>query len=174
MSYEGEVLTQCPGDINFANCWAVVVSGAKWNPCGHMLLCCGTNSEDSWYFHVAGQGVREAYGVWGYPKFMRGDSNYYKYLADNGKREIRRLNAHIKDPGAAYRKLESLMADRWFWGVLVNNCASFVKEIITAGGGSLEVLLNCPDKEFASKVDQALDAAAKGLVESLPYGLRPF
>ena len=37
-----------------------------------------------------------------------------------------------------------------------------------AGGGSVDVLLNCPDKEFAEKV---LDAAAQGVVDSLPYGL---
>jgi hypothetical protein len=74
MSYEGEILNACPSDIDFTNTWAVVVSGASWNPCGHMLFCCGTNSSDSWYLHVAGQGVRELLGFYAYPKFMRGDT----------------------------------------------------------------------------------------------------
>jgi len=113
-------------------------------------------------------------GVYGYPKFMRGDRNYYRYLNDNDKQEIRRLDARLTNPAGAYQKLMKLMADKWFWGVLWNNCAVFAKEIIIAGGGAIEVLLNCPDKEFAEKVDKALDDWAKGIVESLPYGLGPF
>jgi hypothetical protein len=174
MAYEGEILSECPSDIDFAACWAVVVSGAKWNPCGHMMFSCGSNSENSWYFHVAGQGIKEAMGVYGFPKFMRGDRNYYRYLTDNGKREIRRLDARLTNPAGAYQKLMSLMADKWFWGVLWNNCAVFAKDIIVAGGGSVEILLNCPDKEFAQKADKAIDAAAKGIIESLPYGLGGF
>ena len=176
MAYEGDVLVECPADIDFTNCWAVVVSGASWNPCGHMLFCCGTNSADAWYLHVAGQGVKEAMGVWGYPKFMRGDSNFYRYLTDNGKREIRRVDVHLRNPAAAYQKLMALMADKWFWGVLYNNCAVFAREIVVAGGGSLEVLLNCPDKEFAVKADDALRRAADGIIEAhkLPYGMGAF
>ena len=168
MAYEGEILNACPADIDFTNCWAVVVSGAKWNPCGHMIFCCGSNSDNSWYFYVAGQGVKEVMGVWAYPKFIRGDSNFYRYLSDNGKREIRRLDARLTNPAGAYQKLMKFMADKWFWGVLLNNCVVFAREVIVAGGGSVNVLLNCPDKEFAEKV---LDAAAQGVVDSLPYGL---
>ena len=160
MTYEGEILNVCPADIDFTNTWAVVVSGATWNPCGHMLFCCGTSSTNSWYCHVAGQGVREAMGFYAYPKFMRGDANFARYLADNGKREIRRLNAGITDAGGAYRKLTSFMMDKWFWGVLPHNCAAFARDIIEAGNGSVTVLLNCPDQEFVSR---AGNATAQGL-----------
>src|SRR4051812_11054116 len=122
MSYEGEIMVACPGDIDFTNTWAVVVTGASWNPCGHMLLCCGLDSASSWYFHVAGQGVREALGIWAYPKFMRGDGNFYRYLGDNAKSEIRRLDAEVTDPEGAYGKLEEAMSNKWLWAVLPHNC----------------------------------------------------
>jgi hypothetical protein len=152
MTYEGEILEACPGDIDFTNTSAVVVSGAPWNPCGHMLFCCGTNSDDSWYFHVAGQGVREVFGFWAYPKFMRGDANYNRYLNENGKYEIRRLDATISDSSGAYIKLIHFMSYKWFWKVLPHNCAAFAKRIIEAGGGDVTVLLNCPDQEFVQQV----------------------
>ena len=38
MPYDGELLNQCQADIDFTLTQAVVVSGASWNPCGHMLL----------------------------------------------------------------------------------------------------------------------------------------
>jgi hypothetical protein len=164
MSYEGEILDSCPGDIDFANTWAVVVSGASWNPCGHMIFCCGTNSDDSWYFHVAGQGVREALGFYAFPKFIRGDANFYRYLSENNKREIRRLDAKFADPSSAYQKLMDYMSNKWFWGVLPHNCAAFAKEIITAGGGDVNVLLNCPDQEFVKKVGRG----ALKVLENMP------
>jgi hypothetical protein len=124
-----------------------------------MILCTGTSSANSWYFHVAGQGVTELFGVWAYPKFMRGDANFMRYLQENGKTEIRRLDAKIINAAGAYMKLVQLMADKWFWGVLPHNCAGFVKEIISAGGGSLTVLLNCPDQEVVHKIGQAIGDA---------------
>src|ERR1700686_229950 len=116
MAYEGEILTSCPSDIDFSVIQAVVVSGAGPNICGHMLLAIGSNSANVWYLHVAFQGVGEvgAIGaiqdgrIWdavkdyalgnsgiltGYPKFMRGDAAYNRYLEENGKHEIRRLDA---------------------------------------------------------------------------------
>jgi hypothetical protein len=50
MPYEGELLDFCPADLDFTLTQAVVVSGASWNPCGHMILCAGTSSANSWYF----------------------------------------------------------------------------------------------------------------------------
>jgi hypothetical protein len=166
MTYEGEILNECPGDIDFTNTWAVVVSGASWNPCGHMLFCCGSNSDDSWYFHVAGQGVREALGFWAYPKFMRGDLNFNRYLSDNGKRELRRLDTKFTKPSDAYSRLMDFMKDKWFWGVLPHNCAAFTKDIVTAGGGDVTVLLNCPDQEFVKKVGKALSDS----YQNMPIG----
>jgi hypothetical protein len=100
---------------------------------------------------VAGAGVREVLGVHAYPKFMR-EEGYNRYLLENSKHEIRRLDARITNPSGAYSKLMGLMADKWFWGVLPHNCASFVTEIIRAGGGDLTVRLNCPDQEFVRKL----------------------
>jgi hypothetical protein len=158
MAYEGELLNACPADIDFTLTQAVVVSGASWNPCGHMILCTGTDSARSWYFHVAGAGVREAYGVWAFPKFMREDG-YNRYLTENGKHEIRRLDAQIQNPAGAYSQLMQFMANKWLWGVLPHNCATFVKEIIRAGGGNLGVLLNCPDQEVVHKLGERIKDA---------------
>ena len=169
MSYEGDILNSCPSDINFSVTWAVVVSGASWNPCGHMIFCCGSSSADSWYFHVAGQGVREAFGVRAYPKFMRGDQNFARYLHENNKREIRRVDCAITDPGGSYRKLMLYMSNMWYWGVLPHNCATFARDVISAGGGKIEVLLNCPDQEFARKVKDAADQALEGIGRAGPY-----
>ena len=169
MSYEGEILTMCPADIDFSNTSAVVVSGASWNPCGHMIFCCGTDSANSWYFHVAGQGVREAFGVRAYPKFMRGDENFMRYLRENHKHEIRRLDCAITDPGGSYRKLMAYMSNMWYWGVLPHNCATFAHDVIKAGGGNLDVLFNCPDQEFAGKVKRTIDQAFEGIGRAGPY-----
>ena len=153
MSYEGELLRECPRDLDFTLTQAVVVSGAAWNPCGHMILCTGTSSDNAWYFHVAGQGLSELAGIFAYPKFMR-EEDYYQYLQENGKREIRRLDAQIKKPSGAYQKLMHLMNAKWMWAVLPHNCSTFVKEIISAGGGNLRVLLNCPDQEVVGRITQ--------------------
>ncbi len=164
MPYEGELLNKCPANVDFSLTQAVVVSGASWNPCGHMILCAGTSSSNSWYFHVAGQGVAELYGVVAYPKFMR-EADYNRYLRENGKHEIRRLDAKITNPSKAYQKLTQFMISRWIWAILPNNCATFVKEIISAGGGDLTVMLNCPDQEvvqqLARDVRYALDRSAQ-------------
>ncbi|HVM86762.1 MAG TPA: hypothetical protein VMT76_01150 [Puia sp.] len=160
MAFEGDILQSCPADLDFANTEAVVVSGASWNPCGHMILCTGTNSANSWYFHVAGQGWKELGGVRAIPKFMREDG-FRRYLAENSKHEIRRLDAKLKNPAAAYQKLMELMTGNWWWGVLIHNCASFVEEIIKAGGGDLSVKLNCPDQEFVQSLSNQIDEMVK-------------
>lgn len=51
--YDGEELSMClPQPFDFAHTTAVVVSGDRWNPCGHMLLKVGESVP--YYFHVAG------------------------------------------------------------------------------------------------------------------------
>lgn len=169
MSYEGEILDMCPSDLDFRITWAIVVSGASWNPCGHMILCCGNNSADSWFFHVAGQGVREWGGVRAYPKFMRGDQNFQKYLSENGKHEIRRTDCTITNPAGSYQKLMGYMSNIWYWKVLPHNCATFARDVIEAGGGKIVVTLNCPDQEFVRKLGDAADAALEGIGRAGPY-----
>jgi hypothetical protein len=149
-TYEGELLYQCPADLDFTVTQAVIVSGASWNPCGHMILCCGSNSDNARYFHVAGQGTEEYWGVYAYPKFMN-EAGYWRYLNENGKQELRRRDASISSVTGAYGKLMDYMANKWVWGVLIHNCAVFVRDIILAGGGDLTVMLNCPDWEVANK-----------------------
>jgi hypothetical protein len=166
MSYEGTILQSCPPDLDFSNTQAVVVSGASWNPCGHMILSTGTNSANAWYFHVAGQGAKEVWGVYAVPKFMR-EPGYRQYLLENTKHEIRRLDAKIKNPAASYQKLTDLMNDSWTWGVLIHNCATFVQQIINAGGGDLSVALNCPDQEFLQSLQHEAESAFSAIDHAL-------
>lgn len=55
-------------------------------------------------------------------------------FTEGGKHEIRRKIVPISDPLGAHRKLEELLAKRWQWLLLPNNCVSFVEEIVLAGG----------------------------------------
>lgn len=52
MAYEGEHLKVCPMDMyDFSRTYAVLVSGARLNPYGHMLL--NTGGPGGQYFHVS-------------------------------------------------------------------------------------------------------------------------
>lgn len=119
---------------DFKHTCAVIVSGDGINLCGHALLHVG----DGWYFHVAGKNDL--------PKFMS-ESGYMRYLRENGKREIRRFIVPLPNPAGAHKKLEELLAKKWRWLVLPNNCASFVEEVVQAGGSNAGMYLNCPSAE---------------------------
>jgi len=134
-SYVGDIMSQCVAKpYDFRHAYAVIVSGAAWNPCGHMLL----NTGGGWYFHIAERK--------GKPRFMR-EAGYRRYLAEHGKREIRRIFLDIPNPEGSHRKLEELLAKQWFWFVLANNCASFVEDIVRAGGSNAGLYFNCPSRE---------------------------
>ena len=136
MAYEGEILNYCPSSAyTFSDTSAVVVSGATWNPCGHLILNVG--GRNGVYLHVA--------GIHDYPRYMN-EEGYQRYLRENGKREIRRTPVRITDINAAMLKLEYLLASKWTWGVLPHNCASFVEEIVQAGGSTAGLWLNCPSR----------------------------
>lgn len=133
--YEGDIMVQCLlKPFDFQNTRAVVVSGYGINFCGHTLLYTG----GGWYFHVA--------AVHGVPRFMREDG-YQRYLKENGKHEIRRWAVKIPNPAGAYRKLEELLAKQWLWLLLPHNCASFVEEVVQAGGSKAGMYFNCPTVE---------------------------
>jgi hypothetical protein len=140
MAYEGEVLTYCPGDLDFSVVYAVVVSGTFPNPCGHALLyvpkAYAIDKSGGSYFQVAG-----AYTL---PLILQDEEEYKRYLKENGKREIRRYAVSLPDPGGAARRLEELMMKKWFWGVLPHNCAAFVEDVVRAGGSSAGLYSNCP------------------------------
>lgn len=53
----------------------------------------------------------------------------------------------IPDPDAAHKKLEELLAKQWTWFVLPNNCASFVEDVVKAGGSNAGLYFNCPTRE---------------------------
>lgn len=122
--------------FDFANAYAVVVSGASWNPCGHMLL--NTGGKAGYYFHVA--------EVRGFPRYMNGQG-FQRYLKEEKKAELRRTRVPLKDPAAAHRRLEELLAKRWTWFVLPNNCARFVEVVLQAGGSDAGLYMNCPTAE---------------------------
>jgi hypothetical protein len=138
MAYDGDVLDHCPasgyGDFSQVN--AVVVSGAKWNPCGHALLNVG--GRGGWYYHVN--------ELRGYPRYMD-EAGYRRYLRENGKREVNRQRVPLPDPDGALAKLEGLLAEKWTWFVLPNNCASFVEDVLQAGGADAGLYSNCPTRE---------------------------
>ena len=125
MAYEGEELNFCPPTMfDFRRAAAVVVSGDGPNKWGHMLL--NTGGVGGNYFQVAGVRVR--------PRYMDEDG-FQRYLADTGKKIIRRIPGLIPHPEASQLKLEQLLNESWAWGMVVHNCETMVEQIIMAGGG---------------------------------------
>jgi hypothetical protein len=134
--YEGEEMHKCMlTPFDFRNTQVVVVSGDGINYylCGHMILRAG-----SFYFHVAG-GYR-------WPRYMT-EIGYRRYLKETGKTELRRTVVKVPNPMGAHRKLEELLADNWFWGVLPHNCANFCEQVLQAGGSKAGLYSNCPQRE---------------------------
>ncbi|MCC8991384.1 MAG: hypothetical protein LM514_02065 [Streptococcus sp.] len=136
MAYSGEILNTC-GLINIdcSSIAVVAVSGDGPNFCGHLLIYAGPGS-GGYYFHVAGE-------VRGYPRYMS-ESGYQQYLREAGKTELRRRYLSLPNPQGALLYLEGLMANKWTWLVIPNNCVAFVEEVIKAGGGTWSSYTNCP------------------------------
>ena len=132
--YHGEILRSCPARIyDFMNTAAVVVSGSRFNPCGHVLLNAGGCG--GWYFHVD--------ELHGFPRGLHGEG-YRRYLDDNGKRERSRVPVPLPAPARAMARLEQILSRQWTWLVLPHNCAAFVEEILRAGGSAAHLWSNCP------------------------------
>jgi len=137
VAYLGEYMNVCTAQLfDFNNTYAVVVSGDGINVCGHMLL--NTGGPGGYHFHIAGVHDR--------PRYMTG-SGFNRYVKENGKRVLRRQHVPIKDPKASHRKLEELLAGKWRWLALPNNCANFVEEVVRAGGSKAGLYSNCPAAE---------------------------
>jgi len=135
--YEGAAMILCPLEVSdFQHVCAVIVSGHKVNPCGHTLLHIGKSW--SWYVHIA--------GPYKLPKFIP-ESNYMRYLKENGKREIRRWQIKLPNPKGAHDKVHELIEKPWFWGVVAHNCTSFAEEVVQAGGSNAGQYFNCPIAE---------------------------
>jgi hypothetical protein len=138
MAYEGDEMIMCPQTpYNFDQTYAVVVSGDGPNFCGHLILRVGLDANVT-YLHVAG--VRTQ------PRQMD-EAGYRRYLKETGKRELKRFRVTITQPDEAMRRLEILLSQKWLWGVLPHNCASFVEDIVEAGGSTAGLYSNCPALE---------------------------
>ncbi len=125
MSYEGELLMQCPAGIfDFARTYAVLVSGAQFNPYGHMLL--NTGGPGGRYFHVS--------DVYGRPRAMT-EAQFQRYLTSNSKTIVSVIRVEIPRPQDSQLKLEQLLSENWAWGAIAHNCETLVEDIIVAGGG---------------------------------------
>jgi hypothetical protein len=132
MAYIGDVKIAGGGiPLDLSRVAVVEVTGDGVNVCGHALLFI----HSGYYFHVAG--LRD------YPRYMN-DSGYRRYLAGHGKREVARRSMSLPRPYDAASHLDLLMASRWTWLLVPNNCVAFVEEVIAAGGGSWSSVSNCP------------------------------
>ncbi|MCC6852954.1 MAG: hypothetical protein IT502_11660 [Rubrivivax sp.] len=169
MPYEGEVLNAC-GVVNagLANVNVVAVSGDGPNLCGHLLLF--TPNGGGYYFHVTGDPERSGLGrMRGYPRYMT-EAGYRRYLRETGKRELRRRPLNLPKPDAAYLYLEGLLAEKWTWAVLPNNCVAFVEEIIEAGGGDWGSYSNCPALATSESISERIGRFYRWM-ESGIYGV---
>ncbi|MBR1157506.1 hypothetical protein [Bradyrhizobium sp. JYMT SZCCT0428] len=125
MAYEGEQMTSCPAAMfDFSKAYAVVVTGAKFNPYGHMLL--NTGGKGGKYFQVS--------DVIGNPRMMN-EAQFQRYLRENNKTIVTVMRVNIPHPNKSQMKLEQVLSEKWTWGAVVNNCESMVEEIVMAGGG---------------------------------------
>jgi hypothetical protein len=125
MAYEGEYLNYCPKQMfDFRRSYAVIVSGARFNPYGHMLL--NTGGKGGSYFQVA--------ELHNQPRFMN-EAQFQRYLNENGKTIITVMKLTIPRPERSQLKLEKLLSEKWTWGAVIHNCETMVEEIIMAGGG---------------------------------------
>jgi hypothetical protein len=126
MAYEGELMTSCPAKMfNFGKTYAVIVSGAKWNPYGHMLL--NTGGPGGIYVQVVTE-------LRGQPRMMN-EAQFQRYLREQNKTIVSVLPVHIPNPSKSQLKLEEILSQQWTWGAVVHNCESLVEEILAAGGG---------------------------------------
>jgi hypothetical protein len=148
MSYSGEIMDQCGViEIDCSSVAVVAVSGDGPNICGHLLIHTGP-ARGGYYFHVA--------ELRGFPRYMS-ETGYRRYLREAGKTEIRRRYLNLPDPQGALLYLEELMANKWTWLVVPNNCVAFVEEVIRAGGGTWGSYSNCPDIATQDTIPQRIN-----------------
>ena len=132
--YHGDVYRRAPFLADaFKRTALVVVSGAKWNPCGHMLL--NVAGPEGWYFHVD--------DLHGYPRGM-GRVGFDRFLREAGKTLLKTLPLIVPRPADALEELNKRLTVHWQWLVIPNNCAHFCEVIVQAGGAKGGLILNCP------------------------------
>ena len=97
-----------------------------------------TGGIGGFYFHVA--------EFHGFPRYMN-EAGYRRYLKEEMKREISRTRVLLKNPQGAQRKLEELLAKKWTWFLVPQNCAAFAEDVLQAGGTNAGLFSNCPRAE---------------------------
>lgn len=158
MSYSGEQMNACGAfDIDCSKITVVAVSGDGPNVCGHLLIRTG-GKDGPRYFHVD--------ELHNYPKYMT-EAGYHHYLTEAGKTELKRIGMSLPDPQGALLYLESLMANKWTWLVLPNNCVAFVEEVIKAGGGEWASYSNCPSVATAEPIPSRIRRLLRQLEGSI-------
>jgi hypothetical protein len=161
MEYNAVLLNQYGAlSIDCSNIAVVAVSGDSPNICGHLLLHI-LGRGGGHYFHVSEFRLR--------PKYMN-ESGYRRYLHEAGKVEIRRRYLSLPNPSGALHYLDNLVANKWMWLVLPNNCVAFVEEVIRAGGGTWSSYSNCPDVATSDTISQHIQRFL-GQLESEIYRL---
>jgi hypothetical protein len=136
MSYYGENLDVCfAKQFDWRRTHIIVVTGDT--PCGHALLNVG--GREGYYIHVAPPVISR-------PRYMR-ETGYQRYLEEHGKRELKRQYVYLSKPEEAQKRLDFFMAAHWVWMGLPSNCASFVEEVIRAGGSQVGITWHCPARE---------------------------
>ena len=137
MPYLGQHMVQCSRvPFNFRMVEVFIVNGVKLNghpvnPCGHAILRAG-----HYYFHIDGPVE--------HPWYLD-EAGFKRYLNENDKTVERRILAVLPNPDGARRKMDQLMANDWRWWGVLHNCATFVEEILAAGGWPhLRSYGNCP------------------------------
>ncbi len=137
MAFEGELLNQCSTlGLDFSSAKIVAVSGDGPNFCGHMLIAFGPVSGGfNTCFHVA--------GLYSRPRYMS-EEGFQRYLKETGKQQLNTMFLNLPKPIGAQNYLCGLMAKKWIWGVIPNNCVAFVEEIVLAGGAEWSSRTNCP------------------------------
>ena len=163
-AYEGEVLNSCGTvKLDFSVASVVAVSGSGPNICGHLIVYAGGGGGT--YFHVAGSTVKNL--LTAYPHYMS-EAGYRRYLKENKKTELRRVNVKLSNPDGASLYIEELMSKKWTWGVLPNNCVAFVEEVLAAGGGDWGgSYSNCPALAVKDTIEVQAQQYLRGLERSI-------
>lgn len=135
MAYEGELLTSCPARMfSFGKTSAVVVSGARMNPYGHMLL--NTGGPGGSYFQVS--------DLYGDPRFMN-EAQFQRYLKENKKIIVTVLPIVIPSPQKAQLKLEQLLSRKWAGGLSYTTASHWWRRLLkqAAAPGFIAVCFPC-------------------------------
>lgn len=138
MAYIGDQINgkPMPKDLDWSRTEIVLVSGDTWNPCGHVLLSVGGGFGHYFQYTTA--------SVYGYATYIDSESNFQRYLLENKKSELSRKKLTIPDSKKAEERLTKLMNNKWAYGLVVHNCATFVEEVVKAGGNFWDFPDSCP------------------------------